>query len=197
MRVDYNECKEENHPSYILVALSVAIPSILHCPMSIRMVVMAVIPSIPYHLTLVVMVVMAAISKALAIHPAWDDRPWKDANHVILALCASCVSLGSLWNGWPSTARPSPKRSPKCLFVTLLIYILLNQHIHCAGNINNLIVRATLYGKGPSKVEEQLAATGPIEEFELHPKLGSVGKLYNLVSVVCVLHKRQEQFIDC
>jgi hypothetical protein len=31
MRVDYNECKEGNHPSYILVALSVAMPSIAHC----------------------------------------------------------------------------------------------------------------------------------------------------------------------
>jgi hypothetical protein len=67
MRVDYNECEEGNHPSYILVALSVAIPSIPHCPMSIRMVVMAAIPSIPYCPMLVGIVVMAAIPKALAI----------------------------------------------------------------------------------------------------------------------------------
>jgi hypothetical protein len=67
MRVDYNECEEGNHPSYILVALSVAMPSIAHCLMSIRMVVIAVIPSIPYCPMLVGMVVMAAISKAPAI----------------------------------------------------------------------------------------------------------------------------------
>jgi hypothetical protein len=190
MRVYYNECKEGHHPFYILVALSVAIPPILHCPMSIRMVVMAVISSIPYHPMLVGMVVMVTIPKALAIHLARDDRPWRDANHVTLALCASCLFLGSLCNGWPSTARPSSKGSLECLFITLLIYILLNQHIHCAGNINNLIVKTILCGKRPSKFEEQLAATGPIEEFELHPKLGSVGKLYNLVSAVCVSHKR-------
>jgi hypothetical protein len=116
---------------------------------------------------------------------------------VILALCASRLSLGSLCNGWPSTGRSSSKRSLECLFVTLLTYILLNQHIPCAGNINSLIVKATLYGKRPSKFEEQLAATSPIEEFELHPKLGSVSKLYNLVNAVCVSHKRHEQFIDC
>jgi hypothetical protein len=67
MRVDYNECEEGNHSSYILVALSVAISHIPHCPMLIRMVVMAVIPSIPYCLMLVGMVVMATIPKALAI----------------------------------------------------------------------------------------------------------------------------------
>jgi hypothetical protein len=143
MRVYYNEYKEGHHPFYILVALSVAIPPILHCPMSIRMVVMTVISSIPYHPMLVGMVVMVTIPKALAIHLARDDRPWRNANHVILALCASCLFLESLCNGWPSTARPSSKGSLECLFITLLIYILLNQHIHCAGNINNLIVKAT------------------------------------------------------
>jgi hypothetical protein len=67
MRVDYNKCEEGNYPSYILVALSVAIPSIPHCSMLIRMVVMAAISSIPYCSMLVGMVVIAAISKALAI----------------------------------------------------------------------------------------------------------------------------------
>jgi hypothetical protein len=67
MGVDYNKCEEGNHPSYILVALSVAIPFIPHCSMSIRMVVMAAIPSILYCLMLVGMVVMVAISKGLAI----------------------------------------------------------------------------------------------------------------------------------
>jgi hypothetical protein len=67
MRVDYNKCEKGNHPSYILVALSVAIPSIPHCAMLIRMVVMAAISSILYHPMLVEMVVMAAIPKALAI----------------------------------------------------------------------------------------------------------------------------------
>jgi hypothetical protein len=47
MRVDYNKCEEGNNSFYILVALSVAISAIPHCLMSIRMVVMAVISSIP------------------------------------------------------------------------------------------------------------------------------------------------------
>jgi hypothetical protein len=44
MGVDYDECGEGNHPSHILVALCVAIPSIPRCLMLIRMVVMAAIP---------------------------------------------------------------------------------------------------------------------------------------------------------
>jgi hypothetical protein len=67
MRVDYNKCEEGNHSSYILVALSVANPSIPHCPVLIRMVVMAAIPFILYCLMLVEMVVIAAIPKGLAI----------------------------------------------------------------------------------------------------------------------------------
>jgi hypothetical protein len=75
MRVDYKKCEEENHPSYILVALSVAIPFISHCSVSIRMVVMAAISFILYCPMLVGMVVMAAIPKVLPSHLAWDDRP--------------------------------------------------------------------------------------------------------------------------
>jgi hypothetical protein len=67
MRVDYNKCEEGNHPSYILVVLFVAIPSISHCSVLIRMVVMAAIAFILYCLMLVGMVVIAAIPKGLAI----------------------------------------------------------------------------------------------------------------------------------
>ena len=39
--------------------------------------------------------------------------------------------------------------------------------IRCAGHIINLVVKATLYGSGVSKFEEELAQVGTVEQFKL------------------------------
>ena len=69
------------------------------------------------------------------------------------------------------------------------------QHrIRCAGHIINLVVKATLYGAGVSKFEEELARVAPIEQFKLYRNHGVVGKLHNFVRAVCASHKRHELF---
>jgi hypothetical protein len=74
--------------------------------------------------------------------------------------------------------------------------ISLQSHhqLRCAGHIINLIVKATIYGKGVGRWEEELAAAAPIDQFELWRKLGVVGKLHNFVNAVCASHKRHELF---
>jgi hypothetical protein len=69
-----------------------------------------------------------------------------------------------------------------------------DHRIRCAGHIINLIVKATIYGKGVSKFEEALAAATPIDQFKLHRQFGVVGKLHNFVNAVCASHKRRELF---
>jgi hypothetical protein len=69
------------------------------------------------------------------------------------------------------------------------------QHrIRCAGHIINLIVKATLYGEGVSKFEEELARAAPIDQFKLYRNHGVVGKLHNFVRAVCASHKRRKLF---
>jgi hypothetical protein len=69
-----------------------------------------------------------------------------------------------------------------------------DHRIRCAGHIINLIVKATIYGKGVSKFEEALAAATPIDQFKLHSQFGVVGKLHNFVNAVCASHKRRKIF---
>jgi hypothetical protein len=69
-----------------------------------------------------------------------------------------------------------------------------HQRIRCAGHIINLVVKATIYGKGVSKFEEQLAAAAPKDQFELWRKKGLVGRLHNFVNAVLSSHKRRELF---
>jgi hypothetical protein len=65
-----------------------------------------------------------------------------------------------------------------------------SHRIRCAGHIINLVVKATIYGDGVSKWEEELAAAAPKEQFRLFRQLGVVGRLHNFVNAVCVSHKR-------
>lgn len=74
------------------------------------------------------------------------------------------------------------------------VNIDLNNRIRCAGHIINLVVKATLYGNGVSKWEEELAQSAPKEQHKLWRKLGVVGKLHNFVNAVCASHKRRELF---
>jgi hypothetical protein len=74
------------------------------------------------------------------------------------------------------------------------INITADNRIRCAGHIINLVVKATIYGKGVSDWEEQLAEAAPREQFELWRRLGVVGKLHNFVNAVCASHKRRELF---
>lgn len=69
-----------------------------------------------------------------------------------------------------------------------------SHRIRCAGHIVNLVVKATLYGTGVSKFEEELAQAGPIQQFKLYRKHGVVGKLHNFVNAVCASHQRRESF---
>jgi hypothetical protein len=69
-----------------------------------------------------------------------------------------------------------------------------SHRIRCAGHIINLVVKATIYGDGVSKWEEELAAAAPKEQFRLFRQLGVVGRLHNFVNAVCVSHKRRELF---
>lgn len=75
-----------------------------------------------------------------------------------------------------------------------ILNLSLEHRIRCAGHIINLIVKATLYGEGVSKFEEDLAAAAPMEQFILYRKHGVVGKLHNFVRAVCASHKRREMF---
>lgn len=80
----------------------------------------------------------------------------------------------------------------------------LNQHpdinlsssnrIRCAGHIINLVVKATLYGKGVGQFENNLAEASPAQQYELFRSQGVVGKLHNFVNAVCASHKRRELF---
>jgi hypothetical protein len=74
------------------------------------------------------------------------------------------------------------------------INITTNNRIRCAGHIINLVVKATIYGKGVSGWEERLAEATPHEQFELWRRLVVVGKLHNFVNAVCASHKRRELF---
>jgi hypothetical protein len=74
------------------------------------------------------------------------------------------------------------------------INITVNNCIRCAGHIVKLVVKATIYGKGVSDCEEQLAEAAPCKQFELWRRLGVVGKLHNFVNAVCASHKRRELF---
>jgi hypothetical protein len=66
--------------------------------------------------------------------------------------------------------------------------------IRCAGHTINLVVKATLYGNGVSKFEEDLAKAAPLEQFKLYRSRGVIGKLHNFVTAVCGSHKRRELF---
>jgi hypothetical protein len=74
------------------------------------------------------------------------------------------------------------------------INITANNRIRCAGHIVNLVVKATIYGKGVSDWEDQLAEAAPRKQFELWRCLGVVEKLHNFVNAVCASHKRRELF---
>lgn len=69
--------------------------------------------------------------------------------------------------------------------------------LRCAGHIINLVVKATLYGEGVSKFEEDLAMAGDVAQFRLYRQHGVVGKLHNFVNAVCASHKRREAFKRC
>jgi hypothetical protein len=74
------------------------------------------------------------------------------------------------------------------------INITANNRIRCAGHIINLVVKATIYGKGVSEWEERLAEAAPRDQFHLWRNLGVVGRLHNFVNAVCASHKRRELF---
>ncbi|RMZ67784.1 transposase [Pyrenophora seminiperda CCB06] len=59
------------------------------------------------------------------------------------------------------------------------INLTSSNRIRCAGHIINLVVKATLYGKGVSRFEAQLAAASPAEQYEIFRSHGVVGKLHN------------------
>jgi hypothetical protein len=69
-----------------------------------------------------------------------------------------------------------------------------HHRLRCAGHIINLVVKATIYGKGVSRWEEELANAPLKQQFKLYRKLGVVGKLHNFVNAVCASHKRRELF---
>jgi hypothetical protein len=69
-----------------------------------------------------------------------------------------------------------------------------SHRIRCAGHIINLVVKATIYGSGVSKFEEDLARAAPMDQFKLFRQLGVVRKLHNFVNSVCASHKRRELF---
>jgi hypothetical protein len=77
----------------------------------------------------------------------------------------------------------------------LNIHITADNRLRCAGHIINLIIKATIYGNGVSKWEEELAAAeAPHDQFKKFQQLGVVGKLHNFVNAVCSSHKRRELF---
>jgi hypothetical protein len=76
------------------------------------------------------------------------------------------------------------------------ININSNDRIRCAGHIISLVVKATLYGRGVSKFEADLAAAAPLEQLQLFRAHGVVGKLHNFVNAVCASHKRREAFLS-
>jgi len=76
------------------------------------------------------------------------------------------------------------------------IHLTGNNRIRCAGHIINLVVKATLYGKGVSRFEAALAAASPGEQYELFRSHRVVGKLHNFVNAVCASHKRRELFLS-
>ena len=76
------------------------------------------------------------------------------------------------------------------------ICLTSNNRLRCAGHIINLVVKATLYGKGVSRFEAALAAASPGEQYELFRSHGVVGKLHNFVNAVCASHKRRELFLS-
>ena len=67
--------------------------------------------------------------------------------------------------------------------------------IRCAGHIINLVVKATIYGSGISKFEEELSQAAPMDQFQLFRRYGVVGKLHNFVNAVCASHRRRELFL--
>jgi hypothetical protein len=75
------------------------------------------------------------------------------------------------------------------------INLTSSNRIRCAGHIINLVVKATLYGKGMSRFEAQLAAAPLVEQYEIFRSHGVVGKLHNFVNAVCASHKRRELFL--
>ncbi|RYN88075.1 hypothetical protein AA0119_g12201 [Alternaria tenuissima] len=71
------------------------------------------------------------------------------------------------------------------------INLTSNNRIRCARHIINLVVKATLYGKGVSQFESQLAEASPAQQYELFRSHRVVGKLHNFINAVCASHKRQ------
>ena len=76
------------------------------------------------------------------------------------------------------------------------INISADNRIRCAGHIINLVVKATIYGNGVSRWEEEIAAAAPKDQFQKFRELGVVGKLHNFVNAVCASHKRRELFLS-
>jgi hypothetical protein len=77
-----------------------------------------------------------------------------------------------------------------------ILNLSTEHRIRCAGHNISLIVKATIYGAGVSKFEQQLAQAAPIEQFKLYQQHGVVSKLHNFVRAVCASHKRRELFVS-
>ena len=79
---------------------------------------------------------------------------------------------------------------------TLIKGLGLEPHhrIRCAGHTINLVVKATLYGNGVCKFEEDLAKAAPLEQFKSYRSRGVISKLHNYVAAVYGSYKRRELF---
>ncbi|CAE7020025.1 hypothetical protein HRS9139_02657 [Pyrenophora teres f. teres] len=76
------------------------------------------------------------------------------------------------------------------------VHLSSSNRIRCAGHIINLVVKATLYGKGVGQFENNLAEASVTQQYELFRSQGVVGKLHNFVNAVCASHKRRELFLS-
>ena len=54
----------------------------------------------------------------------------------------------------------------------------------CIGHIINLIVKAALFGKGISKLEQKLCGTTDKDAFKIWSKRGPIGKIHNICTYI-------------
>jgi hypothetical protein len=69
--------------------------------------------------------------------------------------------------------------------------------LRCLGHIINLVVKALLFGKSVSKLEQKLAGASSDEAFKIWNSKGPVGKLHNICIYINRNSTRQTAFRDC
>lgn len=60
----------------------------------------------------------------------------------------------------------------------------LEHRLRCLGHVINLVVKATIFGEGLSKLQKDLAGASDNEDFDIWRKQGGIGKLHSLVKYI-------------